>query len=281
MFSFSKEKKRKEQPKLHDLAFLLILRTLLQPALFSTVAAREAAPSYIYPQSYCLSSPTKQKLKKCSTTRKGPHLPIARKFSFPKTKTKKRKRKKRDLTTSTSHSFSHCKRCSLRFFSAAAAREAREAALRAASRFSSLLAAASRFCCSIHGNCSASRTKSQILQPCDPGLRLIKDTKKRSKILPRKPLLNVHYTATVRSSCRCRLVMSVQERVALYWVKKTLNRALLLVRHGGEGSAFCAPGKSAVSGRGVDPDCPCLCKAAQTEYKDPFEMDLGDIRGRH
>ena len=55
-------------------------------------------------------------------------------------------------------------------FSAAAAREAREAALRAASRFSSLLAAASRFCCSIHGNCSASRTKSQILQPCDPGL---------------------------------------------------------------------------------------------------------------
>ena len=107
-------------------------------------------------------------LKKCSTTRKGPHLP--RKFSFPKQKKKKKEKKKRDLTTSTSHSFSHCKRCSLRFFSAAAAREAREAALRAASRFSSLLAAASRFCCSIHGNCSASRTKSQILQPCDPGL---------------------------------------------------------------------------------------------------------------
>ena len=84
-------------------------------------------------------------------------------------KKKKERKKKRDLT-STSHSFSHCKRCSLHFFSAAAAREAREAALRAASRFSALLAAASRFCCSIHGNCSASRTKSQILQPCDPGL---------------------------------------------------------------------------------------------------------------
>ena len=58
---------------------------------------------------------------------------------------KKKRKKKRDLTTSTSHSFSNSKRCSLRFFSAAAAREAREAALRAASRFSSLLAAASRF----------------------------------------------------------------------------------------------------------------------------------------
>ena len=90
---------------------------------------------------------------------------FAEKVLFSKKK-KKKERKKRDLT-STSHSFSHCKRCSLRFFSAAAAREA---ALRAASRFSALLAAASRFCCSIHGNCSASRTKSQILQPCDPGL---------------------------------------------------------------------------------------------------------------
>ena len=40
----------------------------------------------------------------------------------------------------------------------------------ATSRFSALLAAAARFCCSIHGNCSALHTQSQILQPCDTGL---------------------------------------------------------------------------------------------------------------
>ena len=73
------------------------------------------------------------------------------------------KKRKRNwiLTTSTSHSFSHCKRCSLRFFLPLQ---------REKLPFGPLLAAASRFCCSIHGNCSALRTKSQILQPCDRGL---------------------------------------------------------------------------------------------------------------
>ena len=107
-------------------------------------------------------------------------------------KKKKERKKKRDLT-STSHSFSHCKRCSLRFFSAAAAREAREAALRVASRFSALLAAASRFCCSIHGNCSTSRTKSQILQPCDPGLR-------RSSALPESSWVDIQLSGAPTTS---------------------------------------------------------------------------------
>ena len=108
-----------------------------------------------------------KKKKTCSTTQKGPHA--LRKFSFQK-KQNKKKRKKTETwsTTSTSHSL-QARQPAL--FSAAAAQEAREAALRAASRFSALLAAASRFCCSNHGNCSASRTKSQILQPRDPGLR--------------------------------------------------------------------------------------------------------------
>ena len=46
----------------------------------------------------------------------------------------------------------------------------RKAALRAASRFFALLAAAARFRCSVHGNCSAPPTLSQILQPCDRAL---------------------------------------------------------------------------------------------------------------
>ena len=40
---------------------------------------------------------------------------FAEKVLFSKKK-KREKKEKRDLTTSTSHSFSHCKRCSLRFF---------------------------------------------------------------------------------------------------------------------------------------------------------------------
>ena len=118
------------------------------------------------------SSPTKKKKKKkkktCSTTRKGPHAP--RKFSFQK---KKKKKKKRNLTISTSHSFSGILQAlQPALFFCPAARAARKAALPAASRFSTLLAAASRFCCSIHRNCSAQRTKSQILQPYDRGLRV-------------------------------------------------------------------------------------------------------------
>ena len=54
------EKKTKEQPKLHDLAFLLIYceHCCSQP-FFSTIAAREAALSYLHPQSYCRSSSPK------------------------------------------------------------------------------------------------------------------------------------------------------------------------------------------------------------------------------
>ena len=119
---------------------------------FSAVAAREAA---LHTSSLKVTVFLRQQnIKKCSTTRKGHHTP--KKLSF-----QKKKKGKRNLTTSTSHSFSHSKRCSLRFFSAAAAWEARKASLRAASRFSALLAAASRFFCSNHGNCSASRTKLQ------------------------------------------------------------------------------------------------------------------------
>ena len=81
---------------------------------------------------------------------------------------RKKKKKKKETWRPRPHIPSHIATAlQPALFSAAAAREA---ALRAASRFSALLAAASRFCCSIHGNCSASHTKSQILQPCDPGL---------------------------------------------------------------------------------------------------------------
>ena len=53
-----KRKKRKEQPKLHDLAFLLILLAL-QPALIFCSCSVKSWPSYLYPQSHCLSSSTK------------------------------------------------------------------------------------------------------------------------------------------------------------------------------------------------------------------------------
>ena len=106
MFSFPKEKKRKEQPKLHDLAFLLILRTLLQPALFFLQLQRENLPLrtstlkltvFLHQQNAAL-------LEKVLICREGSLFQ------------KKKKKRKRELTTSTSHSFSHCKSCSLRFF---------------------------------------------------------------------------------------------------------------------------------------------------------------------
>ena len=46
-----------------------------------------------------------------------------------------------------------------------------KAALWAASRFFALLAAAAKFRCSVHGNCSAPPTLSHILQPCDRALK--------------------------------------------------------------------------------------------------------------
>ena len=119
MFTFPKEKKRKEQPNCmtsHSFSycehcsqrFFLQLQREKLPLRTSTLKVTV----FLHQQN--------KNLKKCSTTRKGPHLP--RTFSFQKKKKKLEKEKeKRNLTTSTSHSFSHCKRCSLRFFSAAAA----------------------------------------------------------------------------------------------------------------------------------------------------------------
>ena len=110
-------------------------------------------------------------------------------------KKKKERKKKRDLTSTSYLDLTFLltlQALQPALFSAAAAREAREAALRAASRLSALLAAASRFCCSIHGNCSASRTKSQILQPCDPGQRPIfrlEPGPSRARHFPRDMLL--------------------------------------------------------------------------------------------
>ena len=148
--------KRKEQNRTTETAWPRIPSDIhCSQRFFSTVAARKAAPSYLYPQSYCLSSPTKQKFKKCSTTRKGPHLP--RKFSFPK---KKKRKKKRNLTTSTSHSFSHCQRCSLRFFLPLQ---------REKLPFGPLLASR-RFSLQYPWNMQRFAYKSQILQPWDPGL---------------------------------------------------------------------------------------------------------------
>ena len=72
------------------------------------------------------------------------------------------------------------------------------------------------------------------------GFSRIKDTKKRSKILSRKPLLNVHYTATVRSFCHCssagwlcpcqrgwRFTGSRKHWTARFWDGATLGGGLL------------------------------------------------------
>ena len=129
MFSFpKKKKKRKEQPKLHHLAFLLILRAL-QPALFFCSCSARSCPFVPLPSASKLLSFFTNKIKKNAALLK--KVLIRRESSlFQK---KKKKKRKRNLMTSTSHSFSHCKRYSLRFFSATAAREA---ALLAASRCS-------------------------------------------------------------------------------------------------------------------------------------------------
>ena len=56
MFSFSKEKNNRNCMTSHYFSYCE--HCCSHAALFSTVA-EEAAPSYLYPQSYCLSSPTK------------------------------------------------------------------------------------------------------------------------------------------------------------------------------------------------------------------------------
>ena len=87
MFSFQKEKKRKEQKKLHDLAFLPILRTLLQPALFFYSCSARSCPFVPLPSKLLSFFTSQIKIKKCSTIQKGLHLP--RKFSFFQKKKKK------------------------------------------------------------------------------------------------------------------------------------------------------------------------------------------------
>ena len=125
LFFQRKEKKRKEQPTLHDLAFLLILRTLLQPELqaFSTCRCSARSCPFVPLPSKLLSFFTnKIKIKKMQHYSK--RSSFAEKAVFPKKKEKKRK--KRDLTTSTSHSFSHCNgAAACAFFCRCSARSAR------------------------------------------------------------------------------------------------------------------------------------------------------------
>ena len=104
------------------------------------------------------SSPAKkQNMQNYKTTRKT--STCSEKVLFPK---KKNQPKLHDLA----FSIILRERCS---FCSCSAKK-RKAALRAASRFFALLAAAARFRCSVHGNCSAPPTLSQILQPCDRAL---------------------------------------------------------------------------------------------------------------
>ena len=158
MFSFSKGKKRKEQTKLHDLAFLLILQTLLQPELFFLQLQCEKLPLRTSTLKFTVFLHQQNKsFKKCSTTRKGPHLP--KKLAFQKKEKKRKKERKNKTWRRRPHIPSHiASAAACAFLCRCSCSGAREAALRAASRFSALLAAASRFCCSIHGDCSASRT---------------------------------------------------------------------------------------------------------------------------
>ena len=104
------------------------------------------------------SSPAKkQNMQNYKTTRKT--STCSEKVLFPK---KKNQPKLHDLA----FSLILRERCS---FCSCSAKK-RKAALRAASRFFALLAAAARLRCSVHGNCSAPPTLSQILQPCDRAL---------------------------------------------------------------------------------------------------------------
>ena len=137
MFSFPKEKKRKEQPKLHDLAFLLILRTLLQPALFFNSCSARSCPFAPLPSKLLSFFTNKIKIKKNAALLEKVLICAPRKFSFQK-KNKETKLDDLDLTflltlKELQPAFFFC-RCS-----------ARSARSSPSGRFSLLLASRCRF----------------------------------------------------------------------------------------------------------------------------------------
>ena len=147
-----------------------MLRTLLQPALFFySCSARSCHFLHLPSKVLSFFSMNKKKKRNAALLEK---VLICRESSLFQKKKKKPKLDDLDLTFLLT-----LQELQPALFSAAAARaffcccSAKSARSCPSGRFS-LLAAASRFCCSIHGNFSASRIKSQILQPCDPGLIL-------------------------------------------------------------------------------------------------------------
>ena len=137
LFSKRKEKINRNCMTSHSFSYCEHFEFCSQ-RFFSSVAAREAAPSYIYPQSYCLSSATKWKFKKCSTTRKGPHF--AEKVLFSK---KKKKKRKNETWRPRPHIPSHiASAAACAFFCCCSARSARSCP---SGRFSLLLASRCSF----------------------------------------------------------------------------------------------------------------------------------------
>ena len=94
--------KRKEQPKLHDLAFLLILRTLLQPCSAFFYSCRRSCPFVPLPSKLLSFFTNKIKIKKMQHYSKRSSFAEKVLFSKNKKKTKKKERKTRlddlDLT---------------------------------------------------------------------------------------------------------------------------------------------------------------------------------------
>ena len=90
MFSFPKEKKRKDLPKLHDLAFLLILWTLLQPARFFYSCRARICPFLHLPSKLLCFFSNKIKIKRMQHYSK--RSSFAEKVLFSKKK-KKEERK--------------------------------------------------------------------------------------------------------------------------------------------------------------------------------------------
>ena len=169
MFSFPKEKKRKEQPiaKLHDLAFLLILRTLLQPALFFYSCSARSCPLHISSKLLSFFS-NKIKIKKNAALLE--KVLICRESSlFPKKEKKRKEKTKLDDLDFTFLLTLQALQPAL-FFCCCSARSARSCP---SGRFSLLLASRCSFKILLQYPWKLQRFayKSQILQPCDPGLR--------------------------------------------------------------------------------------------------------------
>ena len=107
--------KRKEKERTTEAAWPRIpshiANTAAASAFFYSCSAR-SCPFVPLPSKLLSFLPNKIKIKKMQHYSK--RSSFAEKVFF--SKKKKEKRKKRDLTTLTSHFFSHCMRCSLRFF---------------------------------------------------------------------------------------------------------------------------------------------------------------------